>query len=239
MNLHLIVLATALIIAGGFIINSFYDYEKDLVNKPGETTFQQIVSKGFIIRFYLLLNFTGLITALAASFNIFLFYFFFAFGLWIYSHKLKKIAVVAEISASLLTVASFFSIGLYYHQFKLVYFVYGTWMMTLIFGRELIKGIQSVKGDALFGYDTIPLHIGLKKTTRLLLIFGAMSLIPLAIVFSTTGNNVFKLLLAFAGGLTLNSLFMLKKLDEPRQFNTINTRFKILILAGVLWIIFL
>lgn len=238
-KLHLIVLATVFVIAGGFIINSFYDLEKDLVNRPKQTVFDRLISKAFCLNFYILLNVIGLATAFLASFNIFIFFSTFAFGLWFYSHKLQKVAVVGEISASLLTVASFFSIGLYYQHFRPIYFVYGSWVMCLIFGRELIKGIESIKGDALFGYDTIPLKLGLNKTRKMLYVVGILSLVPLALVFSWTAIPVFKFLISFAGGLTLHSLFLVKKLEEPQQFKTINTRFKILIVLGVLWIIFL
>ena len=34
LNLFLIVTASALVIASGYIINNFYDAEKDLINKP-------------------------------------------------------------------------------------------------------------------------------------------------------------------------------------------------------------
>jgi len=238
-KLHLIVLATIFVIAGGFIINSFYDLEKDLINRPKQTVFDRLISKKFCLNFYILLNVIGLLTAFLDSFNIFVFFSTFAFGLWFYSHKLQKLAVIGEISASLLTVASFFSIGLYYQHFRLIYFVYGSWVMCLIFGRELIKGIESIKGDALFGYDSIPLQLGLNRTRKLLYAVGILSLVPLALVFSWTEIITFKLLIGFAGGLTLHSLFLVKKLEEPKQFKTINTRFKILLVSGVLWIIFL
>ena len=53
-DLHLIVLATSLIIAAGYIINSFYDLEKDLINRPEQTIFGRLVSKSFCLYCYLL-----------------------------------------------------------------------------------------------------------------------------------------------------------------------------------------
>src|SRR6478672_11571496 len=44
-KLHAIVLASVFSISGGFIINNFYDYEKDLINRPHLTIFTRIISK--------------------------------------------------------------------------------------------------------------------------------------------------------------------------------------------------
>ena len=58
-KVHLIILSTALILAGGYIVNNFYDIERDLINRPHRTRFQNLVSRGFKLNFYLLLNFLG------------------------------------------------------------------------------------------------------------------------------------------------------------------------------------
>ena len=72
-KVHLIILSTALILSGGYIINNFYDIEKDLINRPHRTRFQNLVSRGFKLNLYFLLNFLGLAIALYASLRIFLF----------------------------------------------------------------------------------------------------------------------------------------------------------------------
>ena len=40
-NLWLIVLATVLSVAAGYIINAFFDQEKDLINRPQKTLLEQ------------------------------------------------------------------------------------------------------------------------------------------------------------------------------------------------------
>jgi len=103
-KVHLIIVSTALLLAAGYIINNFYDVEKDLINRPHRTRFQNIVSRAFKLRFYLLLNVLGLGIAMYASFHIFLFFLFHAFALWFYSHKLSSMVLIRELSASFLTV---------------------------------------------------------------------------------------------------------------------------------------
>ena len=93
-NVHLIIAATAFILAGGYIINNFYDLEKDLINRPHRTRFQNLISDGFKLKFYLVLNIIGLLIAFIASWRIFIFFLIYGFLLWFYSHKLSKIVFV-------------------------------------------------------------------------------------------------------------------------------------------------
>ncbi|NJW55226.1 ubiquinone biosynthesis protein UbiA, partial [Salinimicrobium sp. CDJ15-91] len=44
-NLFFMVLATASIVASGYIINNFYDSEKDLINRPQKTMLDRFVSQ--------------------------------------------------------------------------------------------------------------------------------------------------------------------------------------------------
>ncbi|MDX5321915.1 MAG: ubiquinone biosynthesis protein UbiA, partial [Bacteroidota bacterium] len=56
-GLHFLVLSSSLIIAGGYLINAFYDMEKDLANNPKKLIMGRIISKTFALNTYLLFNF--------------------------------------------------------------------------------------------------------------------------------------------------------------------------------------
>ena len=56
-NLFLIVIATAITIASGYIINSFYDGKKDLINRPNKSTLDRLVSQKTKLSVYFTLNF--------------------------------------------------------------------------------------------------------------------------------------------------------------------------------------
>jgi len=43
-NLFIIVFASALVIASGYIINNFYDAEKDLINKPRKSMLDRLAT---------------------------------------------------------------------------------------------------------------------------------------------------------------------------------------------------
>ena len=57
-KLHLMTFASAFIIAGGYIINSFYDSKKDLINRPNKSILDRLVSQQTKLRVYFALNFT-------------------------------------------------------------------------------------------------------------------------------------------------------------------------------------
>lgn len=238
-NLHFIVLSTALLTAAGFIINAFYDLEKDLINRPNRTVFDRLISKKSCLNIYIFLTVLGLFIAYQASFNIFIYFCLYAIGLWFYSHKLQKFALLGEISASLLTVSSFFSIGLYYHHFQLVYFIYGIWVMFVVFGRELVKGILDIKGDAIFGYNSIPLEIGIKSSKTTLKIMSILSLIPLVFVFFNLKSDAYDIWLLLNALVTLDIFRLLFQVQQPAEFRAVNFRYKVLIVSAVLGVIML
>ena len=141
-NLHLIVFASLLIVAGGYLINNFYDLEKDLINRPQRTVYQKIVRQSTTMRLYFLFNFIGALLAAFVSINVFLFFSFFIFALWFYSHKLKKITFIGNMTAALLAITPFFATFLYYRLEDLLIITYISFILLIIFIREIIKDLR-------------------------------------------------------------------------------------------------
>ena len=73
-NLFLIVISSAMVIAGGYIINSFYDSEKDLINRPTKTKLDHLVSQKKKLTLYFVLNLLSVIVASYVSFRAVLFF---------------------------------------------------------------------------------------------------------------------------------------------------------------------
>ena len=92
--LFAIVLATLGAVASGYIINNFYDQEKDLINRPQKFILDQIVSQQTKLKLYFVLNFLVLLAASAISFRAVLFFVCYIFSIWFYSHKIKKMPIV-------------------------------------------------------------------------------------------------------------------------------------------------
>lgn len=229
-KLHLMTLASAFIIAGGYIINNFYDLEKDLVNRPEKTLFGRIVSRRFCLNCYFLFNTIGLLIALMASWRILLFYFLFALGLWAYSHKFQKIPFVREITASLLSVTSFFSIGIFYKYITIPLFIYGCFAMLIIFSREILKGIESYKGNAIFGYGTLATSLGKQKSANIILAINALALIPvLFLVFHFQLYLLSSILIGIILLLTILTYFNLIRQESDKNIDTLHKFYKVIL----------
>ena len=57
-HLFILVFASALTIASGYIINNFYDSQKDLINRPNKSMLDRLVSQKTKLSVYFTLNFT-------------------------------------------------------------------------------------------------------------------------------------------------------------------------------------
>ena len=81
-HLFVIVLAGALAVAGGYIINAFYDKEKDLINEPTRAMIQRLVGQNTQLTLYFILNFRSVIVASYVSFRAVLFFSIYIFMMW-------------------------------------------------------------------------------------------------------------------------------------------------------------
>lgn len=159
-TLHFMALATVFTVASAFIINYFYDVDKDLVNRPNMAIMGQAVGTRHLANFYVLFNSIGLFFAYLASLKIFLFFIGFQFLCWFYSHKLQKIPFVREISSSLLTLLPLLAAWLHmgYADWDLIYFFSALWVV--LFNKDLLKDMLGHRGNLIFGYKTAVVMVG-------------------------------------------------------------------------------
>src|SRR5690606_36845245 len=111
-------------IASGYMINSFYDSEKDLINRPRKTMLDKLVSQRTKLSAYFVLNFLSVIFASYVSFRAVLFFSIYIFFLWFYSHKLKKYPFIGNLTAATLAVVPFFAVFVHYSNFDIIIFVH-------------------------------------------------------------------------------------------------------------------
>jgi len=135
-KLHLMVLSTIFTLAGAFVINAFYDADKDLVNRPKSALVGRVIGSTFLANSYIVFNFLALFFAFFATKKILIFYFLYIVICWFYSHKLQKKPIVRELSASLLTMAPLIAIWIHYGvwDWKLMYFF--CTFLTLLFTKD-------------------------------------------------------------------------------------------------------
>ena len=183
-NLLMLVLASSSAIASGYIINSFYDSEKDLINRPRKTMLDRLVSQRTKLSTYFVLNFMSVVFASYVSFKTVLFFSIFIFFLWFYSHKLKKYPFVGNVTAAILAVVPFFAIFVHYGNFDIVIFVHATFLFLLIAMRELVKDLENIKGDLVHGYNTIPVVYCEMTSKRMLTALSLLTLVPILLLIT-------------------------------------------------------
>ncbi|WP_139853827.1 geranylgeranylglycerol-phosphate geranylgeranyltransferase [Aequorivita sinensis] len=183
-NLLMLVLASSTAIAGGYIINSFYDSEKDLINRPRKTMLDRLVSQRTKLSTYFVLNFLSVVFASYVSFKSVVFFSIYIFMLWFYSHKLKKYPFIGNMVAAVLAVVPFFAIFVHYANFDIVIFVHATFLFLLISMRELVKDLENLKGDITHGYNTIPVVYGEKTSKLMLTALSLLTLVPIVLLIT-------------------------------------------------------
>tara|TARA_R110002020_G_scaffold296658_1_gene512298 strand:- start:81679 stop:82590 length:912 start_codon:yes stop_codon:yes gene_type:complete len=183
-NLFLLVLSSAMVIAGGYIINSFYDTEKDLINRPHKTKLDHLVSQNKMLTFYFVFNFLSVVVASYVSFRAVLFFSIYIFGIWLYSHKLKKITFVGNLTSAILSITPFFAVFIYYGNFYTVIFVHATFLFLIITMRELVKDLENLKGDLALNYRTIPIVLGELYAKLILTALGLFTILPIYLLIN-------------------------------------------------------
>lgn len=238
-RLLLIAFASAFLIAAGYIINSFYDLEKDMVNQPKKIIFSRYISKWFSLNCYFLFNFIGLALSYFVNLRILLFNAIFLFGLWFYSHKLKKLTFIGNLCATILSIVPFFSICVYYNKINAIILTYVSFIFIIEFTREIIKDLEAMRGDVIFGYNTLPIAIGVRKTKMFLYFLMAVSFLPpLVLIHQLVDNEMIMIYFIVSAMLVALSAGRLNKASSFAAYHSINNMYKLIILLGIGSIIF-
>lgn len=232
-NLLMLVFASAATIAGGYIINNFYDSEKDLINRPQKSMIDRLVSQNTKLSFYFVLNFMAVVMASYVSFNAVIFFSAYIFGIWFYSHKLKKLPFIGNITSATLTITPFFIIFIYYKNFEPVIFVHAMFLFLIISMRELTKDLENIKGDLALDYKTIPIVYGEKVSKTMLTILSCLTLIPAYLLLFRFEVGRMNLFFYFSVVLLLVFMLMVWKSNTKIHYLILHNILKFIILSGV------
>jgi 4-hydroxybenzoate polyprenyltransferase len=237
LNLLMIVLASSVTIAGGYIINNFYDSEKDLINRPQKSMLDRLVSQNTKLVFYFVLNFIAVIMVSYVSFRAVIFFSAYIFAIWFYSHKLKKLPIVGNLTSAILTITPFFAVFIYYKNFETVIFVHAMFLFLILSMRELTKDLENIKGDLALNYKTIPIVYGEKTSKIMLNILTVLTLIPA--YFLIFKFNIGKMNYFFYLSIALLVLFLLllQKSNNKPHYLILHNILKFIIVAGVFSIV--
>ena len=232
-NLFMIVLASASAIASGYIINNFYDSDKDLINRPEKTMLDRLVSQRTKLSTYFVLNILSVFFASYVSFKAVVFFSLYIFGIWFYSHKIKKYPFIGNFVAATLAVIPFFAVFIYYKNFDLVIFVHATFLFIVISMRELVKDLENLKGDFAQNYRTIPVLYGNLVSKKILTLLCLLALIPSYLLIFK--YNIGDMGFFFYGSIIALFVFviMLWKSNKKLHYILLHNILKFIIVVGV------
>ena len=202
----LLIAATVLIAAGGYVINDIFDQETDLENHSKKTIIGNSIteSKAYII--YASLTISGVLCGfiLANSVeksNFAVIFVLIATLLYFYASTLKQIAIVGNIIVATLLAFSVIIIGIFdivpntfdFNQKQMmlafaILFDYTKFAFIVNLVREIIKDIEDIKGDTLQEMKTLPILIGASKTSKIAFV---LLLVPVLYLFYYVKSNLF------------------------------------------------
>lgn len=264
----LLVLSMVFIVAGGYVINDYFDVEIDKINKPDKLIVTNIFTPKETKSFYIILTLLGLASGLASSLMIAKTKFFFLFAilvllvaiLYSYSSTYKRKPVVGNLIVSSSIAFSVFLPWLFemlYLSNNLLIFsaakdimmallpfvlIYTSFAFLMNMMREIVKDAEDYKGDAVTNCRTIPIVYGI-KTMNIILIVLSVILYFILFAFAV---NLLKMQSYIALGiifviLVCMPIIVMQMIGKKNDVNyhLCSNFLKVMMLLGVLSMIFL
>lgn len=247
--LFLIVFASAITIASGYIINNFYDSQKDLINRPNKSMLDRLVSQKTKLTVYFSLNFLAVLMASIVSWRAFLFFSAYIFMIWFYSHKIKKYPIIGNLMSALLAVTPFFAILLYFYnkisfeeiENHMSHFVvisaHAVFLFLLLLIREMIKDLENLKGDLVSDYRTIPVLYGENISKQIITALTILTIVPVYVLVNIHDVGYMDIYFYICFGVLIFFLIYLWKSNSKEQFLRLHNVLKFLIVSGVFCIV--
>jgi 4-hydroxybenzoate polyprenyltransferase len=255
----LLMLATLLIGAGGYVINDVLDIEIDQINKPAKKVIGRRISEVTGNNLHFNLTAAGIVFGIAFSYlagNIFLGILFVIIptALFYYSFKYKYLPAIGNLVVSLLAalVVLIYWLFEFYHlksqpelfidasrsfpqlnRFVLAFALFA-FLTTLI--REIVKDVQDIEGDTRFGCRTLPIMLGLPATRYLLIFLEIVTLAALAwfqFILYHSGYAWISYILLLTQFLLLLTVYKTIMATDKTAFARLNLILKLVMVAGM------
>ncbi|MEM1931572.1 MAG: geranylgeranylglycerol-phosphate geranylgeranyltransferase [Sulfolobales archaeon] len=233
----------AFVSAGGYVINDYFDYKADLVNKPYRPLPSGRVSPKEVFCLSLVLGSVGVSLSLIFGTISFIFVLLNSLLVYGYSAKVKEWGIVGNVvvsfegSASILYGSLVVCAQTGRYEALASALIPMTIAFTLLLGREIVKTIEDYHADSVRRVRSLPRIIGLRKSalvaSAILLTVPALSTLPL---FSGLYNaSIYIPLATFAVAIVVTSaLKMVKSNNVVSTAIKIRSTLKIAMMTGIL-----
>lgn len=259
----LLMLASILIAAGGYVINDYFDLNIDRINKPEKLVVDMVIKRRWAILWHLGFSIAGLILSFIVSSKVGNYLLFFCniatvVLLWFYSTTFKKQLLVGNVVISALTgwvilvvyvaVTPFQILSQHHENIQLysrVYkyaILYGGFAFIISLIREVVKDMEDIEGDRKYACKTMPIVWGIPATRLfvsiwLIVLIGSLFFIQLyALQLRWYGSVLYSVLF-----LIIPLVHLLRKLKPSvtrSDFHKLSLLLKWIMLAGILSMFF-
>ncbi|MCL2156873.1 MAG: UbiA family prenyltransferase [Methanobrevibacter sp.] len=239
-------IAVFLATAGGNVINDYFDYKIDAINKPNRPIPSGRISlKNSYIYASLLFGASALfgivigcmlnnfVPTLIVALSLLLMYY--------YAKNLKKITLIGNIAISFLTGLCFIFAGvilgldtlsnqLNISSLSIIYtsLYLGFFAIVMSMAREITKDMEDVEGDKLEGAKTFPITYGNKKSSILTVFFIVLaSVLSPILYFNGIFNVFFLVILSIAIAIFLYGAYEILKDQTPENCKKVSKLIKI------------
>lgn len=238
-DLFLLTMATILIAAAGNVINDYFDVKIDGINKPRKLIIDNFIKRRTALILHFILSLIGIGITYFLNLQITIICSFSSVFLWLYSYQLKRKPFVGNLMISLLTAIAVYFPALLFNQPNRILMVFALFAFFVSLIREILKDIEDMKGDGLFGCQTLPLVYGMRITKKIIIgITGVFMMSQLMIaIFSL---NIKLLIISSLSFVVL--VFFLQHLlpaDTKKEFAALSKFCKWFMFAGILSMMFL
>jgi 4-hydroxybenzoate polyprenyltransferase len=252
----LLVLATVLIAAGGYVINNIMDQATDNYNKPNQVVVGKGISETNAYNVYFLVNVLGVGIGFYLS-NIIekpgfaAMFIVISATLYLYATSLKQMLLIGNFVVALLLAFSVIIIGVFnllpvitpenkvvMADLFSILLDYALFAFVINFIREIVKDLEDVNGDYNQGMNTLPIALGIQRTSKVVL---GLIAIPFAMVVFYIKTYFFAYDLYLTTSYTLITIvapliyFAIKMADakNSKDFHHLSTVLKLIILFGL------
>lgn len=255
----LLVAATVLITAGGYVINDYFDIKTDIINK-GKVIVGTKIPRRQAMMWHNIFNITGVATGFyiswKAGYMMLGVLFLLVSGLlYFYSASYKRQFLIGNVIVAILTamvpllVVAYEWPALYRYyainavslpQFNfIVYWVGGFALFAFLttLTREIIKDIEDYDGDIAYGRNTVPVVLGVLYAKIVSICLIVLTVALLYLVFYFFINDIITLVY-ISTVIVLPLIFVVYKLvvsSNRKQLHNASAIMKIVMLTGILY----
>lgn len=203
----LLVLATVLLAASGYVINDYFDVRIDRINRPQNVVVGRELPRRTALLLHVIFTITGVFIGLFLAYimrkeSYALMFIIIPVVLWYYSTTLKKQMLVGNLTIAMLTaLVPFVVVSM---EFASLARVHGdailqsqacstAWFWTTGFAffafittvtRELIKDMEDVEGDQEAGCRTLPVEMGVDYSRTIVVLLTGASIIAIWLILA-------------------------------------------------------